>query len=381
MVNRRGLIMAFAALLLLVLLTISFVVQLQVPGPTGPHAVGRTTRQWVDAGRREVLGPADGPRETPLVIWYPAQAGTGLAMPYFPALQEVAAGMAASGEVSALEVFGLRFVRSQERLQASMAEAESRYPLVLLSPGNGTNVEFYDAVAAELASQGYIVVGVNHPYDVAAVALHDGRVAQFVEGPLALTEREAWTAGRIAERTADLLFVLAQLQALNEQGDVLLSGRMELAQVGVMGHSLGGIAAVQSCQASAEFVACLNLDGLQRGGPFSADDNPAPPPQPFMMITKEAELHPELEALFAAAPSGSYRVVLRGATHDSFTDGPLLQPSLLPNGAQAIASQVRVYTLAFFEQTLRGRESALLQQPVQSGDVSLEVYPRRQAAR
>ena len=379
--SRHGWKMALAALFLLVLVAILRMAPLQVSEPTGPYAVGRTTRIWVDASRREVLSTAVGARQTPVVIWYPAQEGTGSTMPYFPALAKVSSDLVASGELSALEVFGLRLARSQERLDAKMAAGESRYPVVLLSPGNGTNVEFYDAFAGDLASHGYIVIGVNHPHDVAAVALQDGRVAQFIEGPLGFSEREVWTAGRIAERTADLLFVLAQLQALNGQGDILLSGRMELGQVGVMGHSLGGITAAQACQASEALAACVNLDGLQRGGPFSADDHPASPRQPFMMITKEKELPPAQAALFAAALSGSYRVVLPAATHDSFTDGPLLQPSLLPNRAEAIASWVRAYSLAFFEQTLRGRESALLQQASQGDNVLLEVYTPRQAER
>ena len=377
--SNRVLKMTLAALLLLVLLAVLFVVQLKLPEPTGPYTVGRTTRHWVDASRREVLDSADNPREIPVVIWYPAQEATGTTMPYFPALQEVADGLIASGEVSALEVYGLRFVHSQERLDAQMADAENRYPVVLLSPGNGTNVEFYDAFAGDLASHGYIVIGVNHPHDVAAVALRDGRVAQFIEGPMGFEEQEVWTSERIAERTQDLLFVLAQLRELDGQGDMLLSGRVDLAHIGAMGHSLGGITAAQACLASDDLAACLNLDGLQRGGPFSADDNPTPPDQPFMMITKQVELPSALAALFAAVPSGSYRVVLPAATHDSFTDGPSLLPSLLSNRAHAIVSSVRTYTLAFFEQTLQGRESQLLQQGSDVGNVLLEVYTPHQA--
>lgn len=372
--SRRGAAVALLGLFLLVFIAIVFVSQLKLPDPTGSYTVGRAMRSWVDSSRQEALDSADYARETPVIIWYPAETGSGTKMPYFPALDNVASGLAASGEVGGLEVLGLRMVRSQERLDGAVAGGQERYPLILFSPGNGTNVQFYDALAGDLASHGYIVVGVNHPYDVAAVALQDGRVAQFVDGPMSFAGREEWTRERIAERTADLLFVLNQLQTLNGGGDALLSGRMDLDHVGVMGHSLGGITAAQACQAAAAFAACLNLDGLQRGGPFSAAADPTPTNQPFMMITKERELPPALAALFAAVPSGSYRVVLPEADHDSFTDGPLLRPALRPNQAEEILSQVRAYTLAFFEQTLRGRESELLERPTNDGVVVVEVY-------
>jgi pimeloyl-ACP methyl ester carboxylesterase len=235
-------------------------------------------------------------------------------------------------------------------------------------------MEFYDAFAGDLASHGYIVVGVNHPYDVAAVALQDGQVAQYIDGPMSFAGREVWTGARVAERTADLLFVLSLLHELNGQGDALLSGRMDLTRVGVMGHSLGGITAAQACQAGDDLAACLNLDGIQRGGPFSADDHPSPPRQPFMMITKEKELTPAQAALFAAASSGSYRVVLPAAAHDSFTDGALLRPSLLPGRSETILAWVRAYTLAFFEQKLLDRESELLHEAPSGADVLLEIY-------
>jgi len=292
----------------------------------------------------------------------------------------VTSTLSASGEVTPLEVLGLRFVRSHERLDASLADRAASYPVILLSPGNGTNVEFYAAIAEELASHGYIVVGLDHSYDVAAVVLHDDRVAQFVEGPFELQAHQNWVKERIAVRTADMLFALDQLRRLNVEDDSLLSGHLDLTRVGVMGHSLGGINAAEACRASAQLRACLNLDGLQQGGPFSADRNPLPPDQPFMMITKERTLQPAIIALFANTHSGSYRVVIPGANHDNFTDGPLLLPSLLPmpNKADHFLFFIRAYTLAFFEQTLNRQQSQLLSKPLQSQSVWLDVYPPKQ---
>jgi hypothetical protein len=61
--------------------------------------------------------------------------------------------------------------------------------------------------------------------------------------------------------------------------------------------------------------------------------------------------------------SGSYRVTLRGATHQSFSDESLILPFGDANAKAANRRRtkiIREFTLAFFEQSLRRRNSTLL---------------------
>jgi len=358
----------------------SVMLQRDPPAPTGPINVGRVSQIWVDDTRHEMLSeqPNDF-RQLPVEIWYPAESGSGKEADYFPDLNRLASSLVASGEMSALEVSALRLIKpkSHEMIEASIAGAEDAYPVIIFSPGNGTNVDFYTLIAEELASHGYIVVGLNHPYDVAAVALQEGIIALFAPGPFPLPEHETWVGQRMVVRTEDILFALAQLEKMNADEAGLFSGHLDLAHVAVMGHSLGGIGAAQACGANPQFRSCLNLDGIQRGGPFSTSENPTPPEQQFMMITKEKELRPANKALFEAIPSGSYRVIIDGADHESFNDGAVLRPSLLPfsNRADHILALVRRYTLAFFDLTLRSKSSPLLAESMQVDQVLLEVYP------
>lgn len=342
----------------LVLAAASIYAQLDLPAPTGPHAVGRTTLRWVDTSRPEWLTPDAGDyREVVAEVWYPALPGRSPRAAYFPRFERVAETLAASGEVDALQVRALRYVRSTEWQDAPVAAGGAAYPVLILSPGNATNVEFYAALAGELASHGYVVVGLNHPYDVAAVALGAGGVAQFAAGawPADLAGHQAMVRQRIAERTADVRFVLDRLAVINDRGAGRLAGRLDLDRIGVWGHSLGGITAAQACLADARVGACLNLDGLQAGGPYSAEPDPVPPAQPFLFITKEAALPASIEALLVDEAGNSEWVVIPEATHNSFTDGPLLEPGLLPlpNVADAITAQTRRHLLAFFDATLK----------------------------
>ena len=355
---------------------LSFSLQLELPAPTGSYPVGRTIFRWVDSSRPEILteDPNDS-REVIALVWYPAESGTGTKAAYFPGLSTLSSALIESGQVTAWEVFGLRFVRSHNLTNAAPARNDRPYPILIFSPGNGTNIEFYNSLASEIASHGYIVVGLNHPYDVAAVELSDHTIAQFYKEQESLdrSANQAFIAARIKVRTLDVIFALDQLKGLNANGP--FAGMLDLKSVAVAGHSLGGLTASEACKADPRFQACLNFDGLQKGGPFSTEATAIPPNQPFMFITKESQLHPKLIEKFKSMRE-SYWVVIHGASHDQFTDGPLLQPGLLPiqNQADRFMHLIQTYTLAFLDQTLKGQTSDLLARSVHLQDVSVEVY-------
>ncbi|MCL4250996.1 MAG: hypothetical protein KJ065_22795 [Anaerolineae bacterium] len=378
----RRSILRITVLVILGLMAFAFVslaLQMAFPAPSGGYAVGHMSMHWADTTRAEtVTDDPDDVREVVAEFWYPAEASTGEASPYFSNLGHLGSGLAASGEVDPIEVFGLRFVRSETRLNAAPDRSGARYPVVIFSPGNGTNVEFYQGVETELASHGYIVVGINHPYDVAAVELLDGRIAVFPADqiPFEIQANAAYVADRIAVRTADIVFALDQLERLYAEPNNPFAGQLDLAHVGVMGHSLGGITAMQTCLADGRFKACANLDGLQAGGPFSAERDFTPPLQPFMLLTKETDLGELITRSFVEAANRSYQVVIPGAHHTDFSDTGVLLPSLLPVPGQAdrIMELTRQYTLAFFDTTLKGQSGDLLNTSYQNAEVSVTVY-------
>ena len=368
-------------LVFLIAFTLSISLQLELPAPGGPYTVGRTIFRWVDKSRPEVLtnDPNDF-REVMALIWYPAVPGTGTRAGYFPDLAAISEQLVQSGEVAGWEAFGLRLIRSTFNLNAEPIKNQDAFPVVLLSPGNGTNIELYSSLAGEIASHGYIVVGLNHPYDVAAVELSNGTVAPYDKEQWLRDAKahQAYTAERIKVRTADVLFVLYQLKSVNIDSNNPLNGILDLNNTAITGHSLGGITASEACKADARFKACLNFDGLQAGGPFSAAAAGTPPEQPFLFLTKESQLHPKLIEKFETT-SRSYWVVIHGASHESFTDGPQLQPSLLPlpNQADRIMTLIQTYTLAFLDQTLKGQPANLLSTSVDGQAVSVKVFPFR----
>ena len=352
---------------------------LAVPGPTGPYAVGRLRQMWVDESRSEPHTVEESDRRAvALHIWYPADRQSGRPGAYVPDLPALASSLVASGELARWQVWGLALVRDGALDDARVSPEQPAYPVVLLSPGNVTNVAFYAALAEDLASHGYVVVGVDHPFQVAAVALPNGSIAAYDARAdrVPPAERQASTARKIDERVADLAFVLERMRA-SAADRALLDGRLDLDRIAVMGHSNGGLAAVELCRRDTRLRACANLDGQQEGGPFSVAAGGTAPTQPFLFLTKETWLHPVIGARFEAAGAGAYRVVIPEATHQQFTDGPLFAPSPLPfdRPALRVTQTIRGFLRAFFARHLLQTPGPALGGIAAQADVYVNVYP------
>jgi dienelactone hydrolase len=371
-----GVAIAIAALVLST--TASTLTHLRLPDPTGSFAVGKLGSLLEDRTRpASATVPIDGPRQLRVAAWYPATQGTGTPAQYVSDLDAIADGLVASGEVSQLEASGLALIADPARAAADPAIDEPA-PVVLLSPGNAANVEFYGALAEDLASHGYVVIGIDHPFQVAAVEV-GGEVAVYPGDP-PLDEAAALIPAKIDERIADMRFVLDRLET-DAAGLAPLVGHLDLSRVGVMGHSNGGIAAAGAC-ADARVDACANIDGQLAGGPFSARQDPSAPSKPLLFLTKETEIHPRLAELFEAGGPGTFRVVIPAATHDQFTDGAMFEPRLVPtaNTADGVVAIARGFSRAFFDHELRGAPRSAFGSVTAPLDVQVYVYPLERPA-
>src|SRR5215475_12845114 len=103
----------------------------ELPATTGKYSVGRASFYWVDASRDEPLtkNPNDR-RELMVTLWYPAEAASGSPAPYIDNLDKFARVI----DPALIKI--ARSVRSYARAEAKLSSAESRYPVLIFSPGN-----------------------------------------------------------------------------------------------------------------------------------------------------------------------------------------------------------------------------------------------------
>ena len=225
------------------------------------HAVGRTTIDVVDHGRRDVYaGDPTAVRELPSWVWYPAAPDAGREL-----AEHVPAAWTPIADQLGLDTAGLR----THAIVDAPAALGSPHPVLIMSP-SGFSPLLLAAVAEELASFGYVVVGVNHTYEAAVTVLADGRVVAAnsaalagVLGPQTGPHDDAFRQrGAVCEyKAADLRSVADQLGRLGPNGAGLSPDHLDLGRLGAFGHSFGGNAALEWCAADPRCLAAANLDG------------------------------------------------------------------------------------------------------------------------
>jgi dienelactone hydrolase len=306
--------------------------------PAGPYQVGTTTAQWTDPARPEpaTVDPDDR-RAVVAQAWYPAAISGGRGRAWY--LGRTAAEATAVTDGLA-DTFGVpRFLlnevggaRGTATVDAPVADGSARYPVVLFSPGL-TGVRTQNTVwATELASRGYVVVALDHPYDSAAVVLDGGQVVTTkatASGNDAEDNRRAdgWTS----IRAADLRFALDELNRSRVPGMPALDGHLDSQRVAVAGHSLGGAAALQAAAQDRRFRAVLDLDGLPRNLGATAVSRPLlalVSGQSSGSQANDAKYATQLGRALQLSGPGSYRITVPGAGHLTFTDAPFFLPPL-----------------------------------------------------
>lgn len=152
------------------------------PVPSGGFAVGTRVLQWTDPDRAETFTADPLDRRTVVAqLWYPAQNSPADAprAQYLGRTEDeartVSEALARGVGLPGFLLDGIPRARTHAIPDAPVAAEGGRFPVVLFSPGSSGVRTQNTAWAEELASHGYVVAALDHPYDSAAVVLSDGR--------------------------------------------------------------------------------------------------------------------------------------------------------------------------------------------------------------
>ncbi|HYQ65952.1 alpha/beta hydrolase family protein [Actinophytocola sp.] len=320
---------------------------LVLPAPTGPHPVGVQRLHLVDVDRPDPWVPG-GPRELMVSVWYPATAARGARVPY------------ASAEESRLllDLYGITGVpadaltRVRTHARAGAPPVRHRFPLVVLSPGLAFPRWTLTTLAEDLASRGYVVAGIDHTYEGAAVTFPDGRVARCV-----VCDGGASGAAIVASRVRDISFVLDHVLARYRN-------MVDANRIMAAGHSIGGAAAAATMLADPRVDAGTNLDGSFQP-PLTQDL-----PRPFLLMSGEDRTpghRPDWDRTWPHLTGWRRWLHLPGLGHSSFSDVAVVvewlgRPSQPVPGPRAVEI-LRTYVSAFADLHLRHRTRPLLDGP------------------
>jgi dienelactone hydrolase len=324
-----------------------------LPAPSGAHAVGTLTATWLDPARAD--STAATPRPIGVQVWYPAQETSGLARaPYAP-------GVDPSGsDYGRLLARVATHASWRPRFQPGLPPA----PLVVFSTGRSMSAYDYTSLAEDLASHGYVVVGVNSP-GLSRMADANGKpIPPQPAPPVQVLQHfdsaDAYFEPMVRDVDADLRFVLAELESA-DQSDSILAGHLDLRRLAMVGHSNGALAASRACAEEERCRAFVGIEGTQ-----TREIRKHGTAKPYLLLISETSLGYDAEGVYLEtgthARSRYTAVIVKGAGHNTFTDLLLVRPTLF---AYAIApgrgvAITRAVVRAFLDANLLGLRSATL---------------------
>lgn len=335
-----------------------FTAAITLPALTGRSPVGTVSFRLIDRSRRDRSMPS-GHRELMVQFWYPAARAVGPRAAYMPA--KVAALVEREDHLPPGTISRIRV-----HATADAPAAAGRDPVILYSPGSSEMRSTDTALVEDLASNGYIVVAIDHTHETELVEFPNGRIihGSFVDTGTASNERA------LAIRVADTRFVLDQLAAVNRAGR--LAHHLDLREIGMFGFSLGGATAAASMLADPRLRAGADLDGSIYGPVDRQGLN-----RPFLLMIEPSliRLDPSIKALVKHLRGPRFALGLRGSAHESFTDFAWIK-SQLAHISPAAAAQIDIgrttptavadqsaYLTAFFDHYLRHTAEPLLEHP------------------
>lgn len=285
--------------------------QYRQPEVSGPYKVRTVTESYIDHNRMETFSHKNEKREVNVEFWYPEHA-------------------------------------------------KGTYPLIIFSHGAFGIKTSNTSTFEELASNGYVVCSIDHPYHAMFTKDSKGRIT--TADPSFIREVEdanndvydGKTEYRIEKkwlklRTKDMNFVIDTIKAKtkNKTGAKDLSNvytLIDTTKIGVMGHSLGGAASVQIGRERTDVGAVVNLDADLLGEYVGWKDgkwlvNHKVYSLPLLSIYSDdmKRLYDQIkdpaieipQRLISATAPCAYEVYIKGTNHMSLTDLPLVSPLMV----------------------------------------------------
>lgn len=330
---------------------------IQLPTPRGPHQIGMRTFTLIDTHRTEHYATdKKSPREILVNVWYPAHVTNEKRVHYTADFKYL---VAHNEGVDAQKYAYVDTITTNAYDNPPMADVQAQYPGIIFSPGSSSPATTYAALCEELASQGYIVFGINHPYMCAHLTFHDGHIVKvdpvFTDSTRSLDDWALLLDKEIETWVADINYLMHQLKTNSYE-------RLDANHMGIFGHSFGGAAATLCAERSNDYKAVINIDGWLFG---ALQQQPYVTPYMFLGIERSRvdafidriEL---VDSLIANAQCDTYAIQMKHANHNSFREYDIMRGAEQVNGDIPTIHSIAITRLLltdFFGKYIKGENA------------------------
>jgi predicted dienelactone hydrolase len=329
---------------------------IELPAPSGAYKIGSTNYTVTDESRDETQTdyPND-KRELFVEVWYPANLEELEDIPDTkPLWQELY-----TGELDRVSFFVnyLKGIDTHTYPDVPPNLDNGPFSVILFSHGLQMFTSQSTLLMEHLASHGYIVVSIAHPYESLRVNLPNAGTVmpEFITSMEKFKEAMTWIEKNsapifaakdsmdniqnreeraqimlrtiensemntvVSEWEKDTRFILNQL--VSSSGlRLVFQNSIDTSRIGVMGMSIGGAVATEFSKADVRIKAGINIDGLQYGSRNNEGLN-----VPFMMIySKDGKGMNDF--LMLNSKDDFYELTFANARHADFTDMNLIWP-------------------------------------------------------
>ena len=351
-----------------------------VPNPPGKYNVTLTTGPLIDYARNDPYAATPTPRELMLSVFQPATCASTVPVLYMPNKTAEYQGPYLQNAFNVSANFSPLFLEARLPVcsdHSSSCSLLDDSPILLLSPGWGIPRLYYNILASAIASEGFIVITIDHPEDANIITYPDGHAVYL--------NASTWNNGEPTEsehvRAADASFIIDQLSNTTAIAGLLPQRGprpFPTDRVGMMGHSLGGSSAIIAAGQDPRIRGAINWDGTIFGSlPPSGLSQPV-----LFMMNAVTPIPPDWMAAWPLLKGQKLWVEVANTTHQTFLDVPTLLQAAGQNtpalasllGTIAPAKMVRIlaaYATAWMNGAFAGKEGGpLLQKPSKFPEVS-----------
>ncbi|KAF2702936.1 hypothetical protein K504DRAFT_495975 [Pleomassaria siparia CBS 279.74] len=229
------------------------------PPPTGQYQVGITQKIFNHTTPHDPVAPQNAPSILLATIYYPtlsiAIPGNNTAEYLDPTTAKL------WGDIMGYPNNSLQTLTTWNVYDAPPLDeatfGASQKPTVIFSPGGGENAILYNQLNAELASQGYTVLALDHPGEIPYLQLPDGR-----EGIYGLDITAVWNASlQEAVYNMRVSDSLAIIRGLYPDFVAASGASWNTTNYLTVGHSIGGSASAKTMFLESSVLGAINLDG------------------------------------------------------------------------------------------------------------------------
>ncbi len=300
----------------------------ELPEPSGDYLIGTDSFIINDTSRLEIYtSDANDYRRFKIQVWYPAGTVEGYTrVPWLEDGLPVARGLAKDIGLPTFVLDHTATIMSHSYLRAPISNAKENYPVVIISHGWRGFRNLHTDFAEDLASQGYIVVGIDHTYGSVATVFgkDDVEYVNYDALPPREDTPDYWAyANRLVNTYAgDVVATLDYLESINASTSISrFSGKLDFDEIGLLGHSTGGGGDVTVALADNRIKALIGLDPWVE--PIHIEDLSAGMDIPTLFLSSGqwsfGTNNDYLNILINNSSAPIYHYEIEGTTHYDFT--------------------------------------------------------------